>query len=159
MTLEVRLEGLEALMRIVGVNMGLTTRGILHEVGELVAKEMGREPGPVHTPIRWKSAKQRRYVMAMVRKYGPWQRGSGFAGGPASENLPHSYEVTDESDYRVKVKSNASYAVWVQSQEDQQPFHRDTGWRTDEEVIQLVAMSRDVEQIVSDALDKALAGR
>lgn len=151
----VQLKGLDELMKIASANLGSVMREILHEVGGLVKKEISREPGPVHKPIQWASEKQRRYVMAMVRKYGPWTRETH----PLSQKLRGSWEVTDESDYRVRVHNPVSYGPWVQSADLQQPMHANTGWRTDEGVIQYVSMSREVERIAGEKVEHVLEGK
>ncbi len=161
--LRIQVKGLDELLHIVSFDVGALVRGVLMEVGGLVKTEISREPGPVHKPIEWASQKQRKYVMALIRKYGPWVRGEGFeGGGPRSQHLSKSWKVEAESDYKVVVSSSASYGPWVQSAESpggQQPFHANTGWRTDEGVVQYVAMSRDVERIAGEHVERVLGGR
>ncbi len=150
----IQIKGLSELLRIVGADLGPTVRAILHGVGDLVRNEIARAPGPVHKPIVWASAKQRRYVMALVRKHGPWVRESHSL----SQRLIASWTVKTENDYRVVVGNRATYGPWVQDADMQQPMHRASGWQTDERAIANVAGSGDVERIAGMAIERVLAG-
>ncbi len=82
-------------------------------------------PGKPKYPIRWASDRQRRYVMAMLRKQGkiPYKRSGKLARG---------WQVLSAFDAKtdggsLTVDNPASIAKYVYGPE-QQPFHQDTGW-------------------------------
>lgn len=83
----------------------------------------GKEPGSPKYPIRWASEKQRKYVMAKLRKDGnlPYKRTHALARGWKTtvkiEAMNGSIEVSHPWD-------KAGFVVG----QDQQPFHQDTGW-------------------------------
>jgi hypothetical protein len=151
----IRIAGLDELLRLARTDFGPTLRAILLSVGKLVEGEMARAPGPVHKPIRWASEKQRRFVMAQVRRYGPWVRESHSL----SQRMLASWTVRAESDTRVVVGNKATYGPWVQGADYQQPMHKATGWVTDEAALSAVARSGDVEQIAAQAIEHFLGSR
>lgn len=85
--------------------------------------DLRKTPGRPHYPLRWKSEKQRRFVMAKLRAEGnlPYQR---------TGRLEASWYVEFEPDADgglFVVGNEASYARYVVG-DDAQPFHLDTGW-------------------------------
>lgn len=91
------------------------------------------------------------------RGYGPrWARKNGQAGGrKTSETLGRRWTT----DYRNGgltgvVGNNASYGPYVQSEQEQASFHRERGWKTDEDVIN--SEQDTVERYILRAIDKAL---
>ena len=84
-------------------------------------------PKSQKTRIRWRSERQRRYVLAKGRL--PYRR-TGW--------LAKQWFVTPTSNAQVVVRNKARYAAFVFGRA-QQPFHRDRGWkRADEEASKLV---------------------
>ncbi len=86
--------------------------------------ELSQEPGKPRYPIRWKSARQRRKVMAMLRESGnlPYVRTHKIAQGwwVVLENLADGEGV-------FGVVNTAPGVEFVQG-DYAQPFHLDTGW-------------------------------
>lgn len=94
------------------------------------------QPGKPHYPLRWKSAKQRRYVMAKLRREHnlPYQRTGALSAGWTTR-------ILDKTDGAVfEVVNNVGYARYVQG-DDTQPYHLDTGWP---QAAPLVTKYRDI---------------
>lgn len=151
--LEIKLLGIERLVAAVGKPLGPVVRSALLAVGERVREEVAVLPGPVKKPINWASEKQRRYVMAQVREYGPWAREAG-----RSERLVASWKVEAERDDEVVVRNPVSYGPWVQGWFDQQLMHKQTGWISDQGAVDKVMASGDVDRITAEAIETSLWG-
>lgn len=85
-----------------------------------IVTALSTEPGPPNYPIRWKSEKQRRYVMAKLKEEGnlPYQRTHALAEGWKAE-------VAQDGEGGIMTVSNKSpIARYVQG-DDAQPFHLD----------------------------------
>ncbi len=149
-----RIAGLDELLKIAGADLRPTIRAILHGIGELIRDQMQPSPGPVHKPIIWASQKQRRYVMMLVRKFGPWVRETHSL----SQRMQGGWTVKDLDDYHVKVGTHATYGPWVQNAEMQTAQHRATGWMTDDRAIANVAASGDLERVAAGAINRFLEG-
>ena len=97
-------------------------------------------PKNQRTRVRWKSERQRRYVLAKGRL--PYRR-TGW--------LAKQWFVTPTSSAQVVVRNKARYAAFVVGKA-QQPFHKDRGWkRADEEASKLVynrAVMREFARII-----------
>jgi hypothetical protein len=101
------------------------------------------------------SAKQRRYVMAMISKgviKVPYVRGGRAAG---SENLTKSMYVMRESTDSVMVVSTARYAPYVIG-DQQAPIHQGR-WLTGEQAAQRLIDNGTIDRIVNDAIAKAFS--
>lgn len=86
-------------------------------------KKLRQYPGPPSYPIRWKSERQRRYVMAKLRRENnlPYTRtGQLRQGWTVEANI-----TVNGGD--ILVYNEVPYARYVQG-DDAQPFHLDTGW-------------------------------
>lgn len=99
------------------------------------------EPGAPSYPLRWKSARQRRYVMAKLRREGnlPYRR---------THALATNWDVVlrlDNDGGTFTVENDTPYARYVQG-DDAQPFHMDTGWP------QVTDYAADYEAILNDGL-------
>lgn len=100
---------------------------------QALIRELGTEPGSPHYPLRWKSDKQRRYVMAKLRRENniPYKR---------THKLARGWQVVlesvgqDDSKGIFLVKNDTRYVRYVQGA-DTQPFHLDTGWPQAEPII------------------------
>lgn len=79
------------------------------------------EPGKPNYPIRWKSQKQRRYVMAKLRREGnlPYQRTHALSQG---WRLRFENVGSDESQGIFIIENTVPSARYVQG-DDAQPFH------------------------------------
>lgn len=76
-------------------------------------------PGAPRYPLRWRSARQRRYVMAKLRREGnlPYRR---------TGRLARSWQIVFRS-RQVVLRNDTPYAMFVQA-DWVQPYHLDTGW-------------------------------
>lgn len=88
-----------------------------------VVERLATEPDRPQYPIRWKSDKQRRFVMAKLREEGnlPYQRTHALSKG---------WKAAAEQDGEggiMTVSNKSPIAQYVQG-DDAQPFHLDTGW-------------------------------
>ncbi len=90
------------------------------------------------------------------RGFGPrWYRADGSIGGSrTSETLGRRWTISADSQ-RAVIGNNASYAPFVQSAEQQSPWHKRRGWRTDQETIDklkdkiMAKVKRAIEDILS----------
>lgn len=136
-----RLTPEQAKRAIVGIRLG---------VAQKVRAAIAVYPPPPKYPLRWASRKQRFWFKKAVeegRIQVPYVR--QFA--PTSQRLGPSWVVAEDG--RV-VGTRVTYAPYVQSAERQQPFHADTGWKTDKQAVEEVASSGDIPRIAEDVLTK-----
>lgn len=99
-------------------------------IARRVRAELRTEPPPPTYPLQWKSQRQRRYVLAKLRREGnlPYQRtGRLLRGWEVSYN-------TDNFGGLLEVENDTSYARYVQG-DDAQPMHLATGWTQAAEVV------------------------
>lgn len=88
-----------------------------------ILKIVAVEPGRPSYPLRWASAKQRRYVMAKLRR-------EGKLPYPRTHELVKAWDAKfefSEDGGAFAVENTSDKARWVVG-EDQQPYHADTGW-------------------------------
>lgn len=88
-----------------------------------ILDELREDPGPVKYPFGWKSERQRRFVMAKLRreKNLPYKRTGALRAGWMTN-------IRDKSDGAIfEVENRALYARFVQG-DDAQPGHLRTGW-------------------------------
>ncbi len=123
-----------------GINQGVIA------VAKSVKKDISKVPGPVKYPIQWTSAKQRRYYFAMRRKIvgqelsrtnsfgrriGKIRTGHNFAYrrrvDVTSHDFSRNWSVQSQGGRSASVWNMTSYARYV-SGDEQQRFHRYTGW-------------------------------
>lgn len=99
-----------------------------------ILKELRTVPPPPKYPLRWKTERQRRYVMKKLRAEGnlPYQRTGELAQGWMVDHIPEG-----DNGGLLSVYNNVPYARFVQGY-DMQPFHIDSGWK-------------DAQMVVSDA--------
>lgn len=100
--------------------------------------ELAEQPGKPRYPLRWKSDRQRRYVMAMLRRENnlPYRR---------TGRLGKGWKVTiigQGSGGLLQIENEVPYARFVQG-DDAQPFHLDTGWP---QAAELVVKYRDLAE-------------
>lgn len=106
-----------------------------------ILRRLQTEPGSPRYPLRWKSQRQRRYVMAKLRRAGnlPYQRTGALAAD-------YDLELDLKSESGVFILTNDNPAFSFVSGAFQQPFHMDTGWLKLEDEIPRF------EQEISDVL-------
>ena len=129
------------------------TRTVLLAYGQAVKQELmeDKPPPPAQGSMRFKSEKQRRFVMAMIKQGRlkvPYVRGSG-SGLKGSEALNRSFRVDLEGDNAV-LYSAASYAPYVIG--DQQAEIHQGRWKTAINAATTVAQRGDLDKIVAMAL-------
>lgn len=149
----IKVHGMDAVMRVLDPNIARYIQG----ASIAVAKELERrlkvypklEKGRV---VRWKSERQRRFYHAMRRARGlpaKYTRQSD----PMSERLKTKWQVSRLGALGAKVENGASYGIYVQADEYQQPMHRDAGWTTDRQAADRVKADGTIERIFSDAME------
>lgn len=126
-------------------------RAVLLALGQLVQHElMNLKPAPpAEGSMKFKTDKQRKYVMAMIsqkRITVPYIRGS--KGG---KTLNRSFRVDLEGDV-AKLYSSAMYAPYVVG--DQQAQIHQGRWTTAEQAYNTIESRGDIERVVESALSK-----
>lgn len=108
----------------------IVARDVIPDIERGLQRTLMIEPGAPKYPLRWKSEKQRRYVMAKLRRENnlPYKR----TGQLAASWLV--WTTSDRNSGVVGIENAASAARWVYT-DDQQPFHQDTGWPRMEPVV------------------------
>jgi hypothetical protein len=124
--LEALEEAIEKAPRTVNV---VINQRILGDLYQRILTLVGPYPGSPRYPIRWKSERQRRYVMAKLRREGnlPYRRSNRLQQSweVEAKGLPDGVEITATN--TAQDSEGTFYAQYVVF-EDQQPFHADTGW-------------------------------
>jgi len=91
------------------------------------------------------------------RGYGPrWYLKDGSMGGSrTSQTLGRRWTI-DANASRAIIGNNATYAPYVQSAEQQAPYHKARGWRTDEETLEKLKPSiiEKVRRAIEDILGR-----
>ncbi len=108
-------------------------------------------PGPVHRPIVWASPAQRAAYIAKRREagLGPYVRNSD----PFSQRLGASWATANRGNSAI-VGTRVTYAPWVQSDKQQQPMHKATGWVTDKQAIEKAREERVAERVWGQVVEK-----
>jgi len=122
---------------------------------EVLRTKLATYPSQVHYPLVYASEKQRRYVMALTRKQGPYRR----IVKPSSQRLKESWTTEKVGDGRFIVGTRSLYAPYVESAEKQQPMHKASGWPTEKDALESVRRSAVFERALEQAMKKALSGR
>lgn len=109
----------------------------------LLLADLRKAPGAVKYPIAWKSAKQRKAYFA-TDGFGrgiPTQRSGALGGGWRVTVVYAPNKITS-----IAARNDVPYRRFVTG-EDQQPFHRNTGWQKDDDTLQIwsLIMADDVE--------------
>jgi hypothetical protein len=128
-------------------------RSVLLAYGQAVSQELREDKPrpPSQGSMRYKSERQRRFVMAMIKQGKikvPYVRGQG-SGLKGSETLNRSFRVDLEGDSAV-LYSAASYAPYVIG--DQQAEIHQGRWKTALDAADIIAQRGDLDKIVSMAL-------
>jgi hypothetical protein len=103
--------------------LGIIARG---QTAQLIIRELSTEPGKPRYPIRWKSQRQRRFVMALLRRIG--QADTGYV---RTHRLSRGWTIVLDditaSTGVFRVVNKAPETRYVQG-DDAQPYHLDSGW-------------------------------
>jgi len=120
------LDVLSAIDDQMGKTPGLMQTAYKRQVSRIrsrMLQELRAEPGKPKYPIRWTSARQRRKVMAMLRKAGnlPYQRTHELSRGWQVDY------VDTGSGGILTAYNNSPIASFVEG-DNQQGYHKNTGW-------------------------------
>jgi hypothetical protein len=111
---------------------------------------------PVQGSMKFKSDKQRKYVMAAIARGDitvPYRRGSAKSAG--SESLQNAYRVNKEGT-TVTLTNAASYVNFVIGN-NQADIHKGR-WKTAEEAVREVIEAGIIDQLTKNAIDEIANG-
>lgn len=117
----------------------------LTAIGEELRDKIAEYPKSPKYPIKWTSRKQFFYVWFILLKQEPYKR----IVHPMSQALGKSWavEVNGLSGF---VGTRVTYAPFVQSAKNQQPMHKATGWKTDEQAVKEMSAST-IRRLIGEA--------
>ena len=120
-------------------------------IAEALKGYLAKYPGPVHKPIKWASMRQRTWYINARREagLGPYVRNSD----PWSQRLGPSWATANKGMDAV-VGTRVTYARMVQSDKDQQPMHKATGWITDKQAIEKAAQEHVAQRVWQQIVEK-----
>lgn len=110
----------------------------LRGVQRQLLEALQEEPGRPKYPIRWASEKQRRFVMALLRRRGtlPYKRSGRFVRAWKVELVAEGF------DGQLVVSNDSGIEQFITGVR-QQPFHKDTGWYKSADVIETYRKKAD----------------
>ena len=124
----------------------------LKGASDIIRADVRTYPPQSHKPMKWKSAKQRRWFFANLRAGNievPYRRGQS----PGSEKLGASWTRKLERGVNpsVTIGTRVSYAPWVMDKDRQADYHKGN-WPT----VQSIAEKRanDVKRFIETALQR-----
>jgi hypothetical protein len=145
----IEIEGLPELKRAIrraGADMPKTLRRVERKIGQDARNRLKKYPPRNKGPVKWRSRRQHYWYrearrraglpLKYTRKKDPW-----------SQRLGESW-VVDQGWRRTVVGTRVTYARHVQSEEDQEPMHKATGWVTDAQVVDEMKRTGVVKRIV-----------
>jgi hypothetical protein len=135
------LEGLNDAVRTAPKRFNLLYGRLAKQIQLNGEARLRKQPGSPNYPLRWKSPKQRRAVMAKLRREGnlPHRR-TGRSARAWTIYLTNPNEGAAE----LIVENRTPHIRFLEG-DDQQPFHIDTGWLYAPTVI------RDIQDEANDA--------
>lgn len=144
----------ETLGRIGEAQIGEVIRTVTLGYAVLTQAQLNEDKPPPPSPgsMRFKSERQRRFVMAAINRGEitvPYKRGTGGSIN-GSETLNRSYRVDLYGDEAVLV-SGASYAKYVVG--DQQAEIHQGRWNTVQNAVETVRRSGDLDELIQQALE------
>lgn len=155
MTFKIDVSGLVELQatlgRLTGEQMGHILEPMVRGGLAIFQEYIAKYPGGPRYPLRWKSDRQRKFVMAKLKREGnlPYRRrASGGLGGGWTSKTTRRFDGV-----QGVLGNNAPHAIFVQG-ERQQPFHTDTGWRTVEQTF--IIRGPEVERLFQEGMDRAI---
>ena len=169
MTVQVKLSGVESLVRALNGDMRRAIRIISYPVAQrlkgIIAKypavTEANRPGGLRWYERgfgpkWRSTPERRWNPDRLKRNVIY--GGNWAGVRTSETLNRSWAVGRVGDGSF-VGSRASYSPVVHHYEDQAGFHKRRGWVTDKQAVDRIVHSGELDRIAQQAIDRVLKGR
>lgn len=143
MTVSFEIKGIDKLLRkLDGPRFEQAIKALTRGVAEVLKGHLAKAPGPVARPIQWASNKQRAWYMHNRKGMGPYRRNSD----PWSQRLGPSW-ATENRGIDAVVGTRVTYAQWVQSEQYQQPMHRNTGWVTDQQAVEQAQQERAADKV------------
>ena len=122
----------------------------------LMGKVRRYPPGDQHRPQPFVSDRQRRGFFARLHA-GEIEVEYKRGRSPGSENLQQKWNVKiSNGGFRATVGNNTSYGPLVQGPKKQTQYHKETGWRTTEDVLD--AEEAAVLEMLNDGLTKDVQG-
>jgi hypothetical protein len=125
-----------------------------------MAREVYKTPsGKPKYPLRWKSDKQRKYVMAMLRKENnlPYRRTGRLETAWAGSSTVKQVTIANTARDKRKGQFIAPFVIGA----FQQPFHADTGWQKRSAAIEkkiIKPILVDIRKQAKDGLEKSKNG-
>jgi hypothetical protein len=157
---EIRFQDLDKFMGELPSKLLRGVRNAAYKIGLHAQSRLMKYPGKPSYPLKWASAKQRRWYFA-TRLGTKGKPGPGLPyrrlSDPMSQRLMQSWAIERTPDGSI-IGSRATYAPMVQSSEMQQPMHEETGWPTDEQVIMEIESSGLIAQVLSAEIKSVLEG-
>jgi hypothetical protein len=146
----IRIEGrAELLAKLTRLDQLEFVQGALLQGGAHLAGKLKEYPPQSHRPQGFRSDQQRRGFFYHLR-HGhievPYQRGSS----PGSKNLKQLWTVARTGTLRIEIGNLTPYGPLVQDRDAQTAYHRETGWKTAQDV------AEQEESVVLDYVDEAL---
>lgn len=151
MSLEISLNGADRLIRKLERFHPEVIPAATRAIAEALKGYLAKYPGPVAKPIKWASMRQMIWY-TNARKaagLGPYRRNSD----PWSQRLGPSWATANRGSDAV-VGTRVTYAPWVQSDKQQQPMHKATGWVTDKQAIEKAQQERIADRIWGQVVEK-----
>ncbi len=124
----------------------------LQAVAEHVKGQVASYPRVSRRPQPFKSDRQRRGFFAKLKAgliQVPYRRGIS----PNSERLDAKWFISMLSDLRASIINSASYAGLVHDRTKQARYHRETGWKTAQDVVEDPATLSQIERILQKVVD------
>lgn len=151
MSLEFDIRGRRELLRKLEYFRPDVLPNVTRAIAEALKGYLAKYPGPVAKPIKWASMRQMIWY-TNARKaagLGPYRRNSD----PWSQRLGPSWATANRGIDAV-VGTRVTYAPWVQSDKQQQPMHKATGWVTDKQAIEKAQQERIADRIWGQVVEK-----
>ena len=178
MTVQVKLSGVESLVRALNGDMRRAIRIISYPVAQRLKGIIAKYPSVTEANRPRSSLATKRTLPWYVRGWGqrwwstPGKRwpdigrdtkrdvryGSYWGGVKTSETLNRSWAVGRVGDGSF-VGSRASYSPLVHHYKDQAGFHKRRGWVTDKQAVDRIVHSGELDRIAQQAIDRVLKGR
>jgi len=143
----------DVLGRIGEAAVGEAIRTVTLGYAQLTAAQLleQKPPRPARGSMKWKSEKQRRYVMGAWKRGEiqiPYERGEG-GGVDGSQTLNRSYIIDLYGDEAVLL-SSAAYAKYVVG--DEQAAIHQGRWTTVQTAVETVRRSGDLDELIQQAI-------
>jgi hypothetical protein len=157
----VEIDGFEEVQRLLaglsGSGIEKAMQGAAFKIAQEAQTKLMHYPGLSNSPVKWASAKQRGWYFAMRRKRGLPAEYTRISD-PMSQKLRQSWAVEKVGDTGAVVGTRVTYAPYVQGEDDQQPQHKATGWKTEKDAVEDLKARSVVERVVLAELDSYIKG-